>query len=84
MPPASVIPKPPVGNLASSKKLPIAVVKNVSAKVAKVFGSDSDEEVLFEIYFFFSFFYLTILFINKLKAEEMPLEAKMKMRNVGR
>ena len=42
---ASLEPKLPTGNLASSKKMPVAVVKNVSEKVAKVFGSDSDDEV---------------------------------------
>lgn len=36
-------------------------MKNVSEKVAKVFGSDDDDET-----------------------EEMPFEARMKMRNVGR
>ena len=44
--------KLPTGNLASSKKLPIAVVKNVSEKVAKVFGSDSDDEVSNNLFFF--------------------------------
>jgi hypothetical protein len=42
---ASLEPKLPTGNLASSKKMPVTVVKNVSEKVAKVFGSDSDDEV---------------------------------------
>lgn len=51
--------KPDVG-LASGQKV-IGVVKNVSEKVAKVFGSDDDDET-----------------------EEMPFEARMKMRNVGR
>lgn len=37
------------------------VIKNVSEKVAKVFGSDDEDET-----------------------EEMPFEARMKMRNVGR
>ncbi len=41
-----ILPKLPTGNLAPSKKQPIAVVKNVSEKVAQVFGSDDDDEVL--------------------------------------
>ncbi len=52
----------PTGNLAPSSSLKTAaVVKNVSEKVAKVFGDDDDEDV-----------------------EEMPFEARMKMRNIGR
>ncbi|CAF0714053.1 unnamed protein product [Brachionus calyciflorus] len=51
----------PSGNLASSNKQPISVVKNVSSKVAEAFCSDDDDET-----------------------EEIPFEAKIRMRNIGR
>ena len=52
--------KPEVGS-GTGQKAATSLVKNVSEKVAKVFGSDDDDET-----------------------EEMPFEARMKMRNVGR
>ena len=58
MPPSKQL--PPTGNLAPSSKV-AGVVKNVSDKVAKVFGSDDEDDT-----------------------EEMPFEARMKMRNIGR
>ena len=44
-PAAIIVPKLPTGNLAPSSKAPSTVVKNVSEKVAKVFGSDDEDEV---------------------------------------
>lgn len=53
----------PTGILAPCKKqLPTMAIKNVSEKVAQVFGEDDDED----------------------NEAEMPFEAKMKMRNLGR
>lgn len=52
----------PSGILAPSSGQKVAgVVKNVSEKVAKVFGSDDEDDT-----------------------EEMPFEARAKMRNIGR
>lgn len=44
-PTQSLVSKMPTGNLAPSKKDSVSLVKKVSAKVASVFGSDSDDDV---------------------------------------
>lgn len=60
-PPIAVVPKLPTGCLAPSKKQPIAVVKNVSEKVAQVFGSDDDDDVIFK-HILYSNFYNCLFF----------------------
>ena len=72
----------PTGVLAPSKKDEVVMVKKVSDKVASVFGDDSESDVRIQIIILFK--QKIKYFIFYLKEEEMPLEAKMKMRNIGR
>lgn len=51
----------PSGNLAPSSKKPISIVKNVSQKVAQVFGDDDSDEVKSNAAYFFIINYNVII-----------------------